>query len=157
MQRASSSSHEAEGDRKLASVGVRTRGRGFLLRERTFSRDHLRPSAANFMRVCMTAFASRCSTRTWKLAAWVTLIIAGMRVVGGPGAGGAAARGAAAVGFRGEAPAGGSRNELKMFREQNLSRNEAWFVKIRKQMSTEKQNNKMISTKHLSKILFHYF
>ena len=32
-----------------------------------------------------------------------------------------------------------SRNELKMFHEQILSRNEAWFVKIRKQMTTEKK------------------
>ena len=35
-------------------------GRGFLPREITLSRDHLWPSAANFTRVCMTAFASRC-------------------------------------------------------------------------------------------------
>ena len=41
--RASSSSHEAEGDREI-----------------TFSRNHLRRSAANFARVCMTAFVSRC-------------------------------------------------------------------------------------------------
>ena len=35
-------------------------GRGLLSREITLSRDHHRPSAAKFMRVCMTAFASRC-------------------------------------------------------------------------------------------------
>ena len=42
-RRAGSSPHEVEGDREI-----------------TLSRDHLRPSAANFTRVCMTAFASRC-------------------------------------------------------------------------------------------------
>ena len=61
----------------------------------------------------------------------MTAIIAGMRLVGGAGEGvqvegGAGARGAAPVGSRGEAPAGGApRNELKMFHEQILSRNEA--------------------------------
>ena len=65
----------------------------------------------------------------------MTLIIAGMRVVGGTGEGGAEVRGAAPR---------LSRNELKMFHEQILSRNVAWFVKIRKQMTTEKKNNKMI-------------
>ena len=62
----------------------------------------------------------------------MTLIIAGM-VVDGTGEGvqvkgGAGVRGAAPVGLRSEAPAGGSRpsrNELKMFHEQILSRNEA--------------------------------
>ena len=56
-------------------------------------------------------------------------------------------RGAAPVGSRGEVPPGGpgggapllSRNELKMFHKQILSRNEAWFVKIRRQMTTEKK------------------
>ena len=33
------------------------------------------------------------------------------------------------------------RNELKMFHERILSKNEAWFVKIRKQMSTEKKDD----------------
>ena len=68
----------------------------------------------------------------------MTLIIAGMRVVGGTGKGvqvegGAGVRSAAPVGSTGEALAGGSgdeaprlsRNELKMFREKILSRNEA--------------------------------
>ena len=70
-QRASSSSYEAEGDRKLLSAGVRESyrarerrpeavGRGLSPCEITFSRDHLRPSAANFTRVRMTAFVSRC-------------------------------------------------------------------------------------------------
>ena len=48
-------------------------------------------------------------------------------VMGGTGEGGAGVRGAAPVGPRGEAPAGGSRNEtneLKMFHKQILSRNE---------------------------------
>ena len=45
--RAWSSPHEVEGDRDI-----------------TLSRDHLRPSAANFTRVCMTAFASRCTRGT---------------------------------------------------------------------------------------------
>ena len=62
--------------------------------------------------------------------------------------GGAGARGEApAGGSGGGAPAGGSgggtprlsRNELKMFHKQILSRNEAWFVKIRRQMTTEKK------------------
>ena len=48
-----------------------------------------------------------------------------MRVVGWTEEGGEGARGAALVWSRVEAPAGGSRNELKMFCEQNLSRNEA--------------------------------
>ena len=87
----------------------------------------------------------------------MTAIIAGMRVVGGVGEGvqvlgRAGARGAAPVGSRGEALTGGrvggggrlSRNELKMFHEQILSRNEACFVKIRKQMTTEKK----ITTSH---------
>ena len=67
--------------------------------------------------------------RTWKWAAWVTRIIAGMRVVSRAGEG---------VQVDGRAGVRGalSRNELKMFREQILSRNEAWFVKIRKQMTT---------------------
>ena len=130
-------------------------GRGFLSREIALSRDHLRPSAANFTRVCMTAFASRCVyyfTRwghgNWRLE-WLQFIIAGMRVVGGAGTaeqveGRAEVRGATLVGFRGEAPAGGPEggaprmpwNELKMFHEPILSRNETWFVKIRKQMTT---------------------
>ena len=63
----------------------------------------------------------------------MTLIIAGIRVVGGTGEGGAGVRGAAPMESRGEAPAGGSggganllsRNELKIFHEQILSRNEA--------------------------------
>ena len=87
------------------------------------------------------------SMRTWKLAAWVTAIIAGMQVAGGTGKvvkveGDAGVRGAAPVGSRGEAPAGRpgaepprlSRNELKMLHEQIVSRNEAWFVKIRKRI-----------------------
>ena len=54
-----------------------------------------------------------------------------MRVVGGTGEGvqvegGAGDQGAAPVVSRGEAPAGGlSRNELKMFHEEIVSRNEA--------------------------------
>ena len=74
--------------------------------------------------------------RTLKSAAWVTFIIAGMRWWEGRVEGGARVRGAAPVGSRGEAPAAGlSRNELKMFHEQILSRNEACFVKIRRQMT----------------------
>ena len=82
-QRASSSSHEAEGDRELSSARVRSRGRrprfltawesyrarewrpetvgrGMLTCEITFSHDHLRLSAANCTRVCMTVFGPRC-------------------------------------------------------------------------------------------------
>ena len=61
--------------------------------------------------------------------------------------GGTGVRGAAPVGSRGEAPAGDPgggaprlpRDELKMFYKQILSRNEAWFVMIRRQMTTEKK------------------
>ena len=96
-QRASSSSHEAEGNRELSSARVRSRGRrprfltawesyrarewrpeavgrGMSTCEITFSHDHLRPSAANFTRVCMTAFGLRCvyyfirwEHRNWQL------------------------------------------------------------------------------------------
>ena len=58
--------------------------------------------------------------RTWTLAAWATKIIASMRVVGGAGDG---VQVESRVVVRGAAPAGGSRNELKMFHEQILSRN----------------------------------
>ena len=40
--------------------GPEAEGRGFLPREISLSRDHLRPSVANLTRVCMTAFVSRC-------------------------------------------------------------------------------------------------
>ena len=85
-------------------------------------------------------------------------------VVGGTGEGvqvegGAGVRGAAPVGPRGEALARGSEarlspNELQMFHEQILSRNEAWFVKIRKQMTTEmkKNNNFTLNINYLSYI-----
>ena len=138
MQRAWSSPHEAEGDRELPSAGVRTRGR----RPRIFTaRDYVQsrsPSAK-----CCELNASLHDRfhlevrilfypmRRWKLAAWVTLIIAGMRVVGGTGD---------EYRWREARRSGAqprSRNELKMFHEQFLSRNEAWFVKIRKQMTTE--------------------
>ena len=139
----------------------------FAARDQSWSRDNLQsrsPSAK-----CCELYASLHDRfrlevrilfhpmRTWKLAAWVTLIIDGMRVVGGTGEGvqaegGAGVRGAAPVGSRGEAPAGGpgggplrlSRNELKMFHEQILSQNKAWFMKIRKQMTTANKNIKMI-------------
>ena len=70
--------------------------------------------------------------RTWKLATWVTEIIAGMRVVAGA-LEGVQVEGRA--GDRGAAPRL-RRNELKMFHERILLRNEAWFMKIRKQMIT---------------------
>ena len=99
-------------------------------REITLSCDHLRPSAANFTRVCMTAFASRCVyyfTRwghgIWRLE-WLKLLLACGWWVGG---GGTAHR--------------LSRYELTMFNEKILSRNEAWFVMITKQMTTQKKNN----------------
>ena len=66
----------------------------------------------------------------------MTATIAGMRVVGGSGEGvqvegRAGVRGAAPVRPRGGGLGGGlSRNELKMFREQILSRNEARFVSL---------------------------
>ena len=57
-------------------------------------------------------------------------------------------------GVQGRSPGGGlgggggaprlSRNELKMFHKQILSRNEAWFVKIRRQMTTEKKITTLI-------------
>ena len=92
--------------------------------------------------------------RTSKLAAWVTLIIAGMRWWAGRGREyrRREARGSGAQplwgpgakprrGVRGRSPPPPplSRNELKMFHKQILSRNEAWFVKIRRQMTTEKE------------------
>ena len=158
MQWASSAPHEGEGDRELSSVGVRTRGRRPSILTARDNVQSLSPSAK-----CYELYASFYdrfrlevrilfySMRTWKCVAWVTSIIAGMRVVGGTGQGvqvegGAGVWGAALVGSRGEAPAGSgggapwlSRNELKMFHEQILSRNEAWFVKIREQMTTEKK------------------
>ena len=69
----------------VASVKFVARGRRWsraVEREITFSRDHLRPSAANFTRVFMTAFASRCVyyfTRwgdgNWRLE-WLWLLLA---------------------------------------------------------------------------------
>ena len=69
-----------------------------------------------------------------------------MRVVGGTGEGVLVERGAGpgAKPRRGPRWGGGggggrlSQNVLKMFHEQVLSRNETRFVKIRKQMTTEK-------------------
>ena len=164
-RRARSSPHEVEGDRELSSAGMRTRGRmrtrGFLPCEITLSRDHLRLSAANFTRVRMTASASRCCT----ILHDEDMEIGGLsdynycRHAGG-GRGGGGSTGAGTRGGPGRSPsrvqgrspdggAGGgggrlSRNELKMFHEQILSRNEACFVKIRKQMTTEKK----ITTSH---------
>ena len=43
-----------------------------------------------------------------------------------------------------------SRSELKMFHEQILSQNEAWFVKIRKQMTTEKKEQLHYAMVHRS-------
>ena len=64
----------------------------------------------------------------------------------GGGRGGGGSTGGGTRGGPGRNPGGGSgsgaprqsRNELKMFHEQIVSRNEALFVKIRKQMTTEK-------------------
>ena len=78
-------------------------GRGFLPREITFSRDHLRSSVANFTRVCMTAFASKCvyyftrwGHRNWGLSGcnycWHAMVGGtgeGVRVEGGAGVRGA--------------------------------------------------------------------
>ena len=53
-----------------------------------------------------------------------------------------------------------SRNELKMFHAQILSRNEAWFLNIRKQMTTEKkiptsQQTSIISYIFRNSFVFH--
>ena len=170
-QRASSSSHEAEGDRELSSAGVRTRGRrpriltaresnrprewrpetvgrGLSPCEITFSRNHFRPSAANFTRVCMTAFASRCvyyfirwGHWNWRLE-WLQLLLAcgGRRDGRGSTCGGRRGGPGRSLPRRGGGGGGGrpSRNVLKMFHKQFSSRNEAWFVKLRRQMTTEK-------------------
>ena len=128
----------------------------FAARSRRWSRDNVQSRSSSAK--CCELYASLHDRfrlevrmlfypmRTWKFAAWVPLIIADMRVVGGMGdgvqvEGGAGVRGAAPVGCG--APRL-SRNEVKMFHEQILSRNEAWLVKIRKQMIIEKKNNKKI-------------
>ena len=143
MQRASSSSHEAEGDHELSSAGVRTRGHKPMIlnaqdnvHSRTPSTKCCKLYASLHDRFRLEVRILFYPMRTWKLAAWMTLIIAGMRVVGGTGEGVQVEGGA---GVRGAAPAEGSRKKLKMFHEQILSRNEAWFVKIRKEMTTEKK------------------
>ena len=125
-------------------------GQGFSPREITLSRDHLRRSAANFTRVCMTAFASRYVyyfTRwgrgNWRLEwlQWVSLVSCGWwagrgreyrwREARGSGRSPSGVQGRSSCrGFGGRAPRL-SRNELKMFYAQILSRNEAGFVKIR--------------------------
>ena len=94
MQRAASSWHEVEGDRELSSAGVRTQSRRpriLTARDNVQSRS---PSAK-----CCELYASLHDhfrlevrilfypMRTWKLTAWVTLIIDGMWVVGGTGEG----------------------------------------------------------------------
>ena len=160
--------------------------RGLSPREITLSRDHFLPSAANFTRVCMTAFTSRCVyyfTRwghgNWQLE-WLQLLLAcGLWAGRGREYRWREARGLGRSlgGVQGRSPGGGapqlSRDELKVFHEQILSRNKAWFVKIRKQMTTEKKTRWFcpplhlipvwlnspfpILTKKLSKILIHYF
>ena len=166
-QQASSSSHEAEGDRELSSAGVRTRGRrpriltareSYRAREWrpvavgrrlspceiTFSSDHLRPSTANFTRVCMTAFVSRCvyflSAEDIEIGGLSDFNYCWHAVVGATGEGvqvegGAGVRGAGPVGGAGGGAPRPSRNELQMFHKKILSRNETWFVKIRRQMA----------------------
>ena len=93
-------------------------GRGFLPREIIFSRDHLRPSAANFTRVCMTAFTLRSVYYFTRWEAWVTLIIAGMRVAGRTGQGVQVEESAGVRGGGGGRSPQLSRNELKLFHEQ---------------------------------------
>ena len=85
-QRATSSSHEAEGDRELSSAGVRSRGRRPRILTAWESKSRS-PSA----KCCELYYANlhdrfRLEVRilfypmsTSKLAVWVTLIIAGMR------------------------------------------------------------------------------
>ena len=146
MQRASSSSHEAEGDRELSNAGVRTRGRRLSILTRRDKFQSRSPSTK-----CCELYASLHDRfrlevrilfypmRTWKLAAWVTSIIAGMRWWAGRGR---EYRWREAHGSGAQprwSPPLLSGNELKMFHEQILSRNGAWFVKIRKQMKTEKK------------------
>ena len=132
-QRALSSSHEAEGDRDLSSAGMTARGR----KPRVVNvRDNFQSRSPSTK--CCELYASLHDRfrlevrilfypmRTLKLVTWVTLIIAGTR--------GWAGRGKPRRGVRGRSPRL-SRNELKMFHKQILSRNEAWFVKIRRQMT----------------------
>ena len=128
-------------------------GRGFLPREITCSRDHLRPSAANFTRVCMPAFALRCVyyfTRrghaNWRLERLQLLLACGWWAGRGKEYRWRKAQRSRAQPRWGPGakPRRGGLNELKMFHEQILSRNVSWFVKIRKQMTIEKKNNKMI-------------
>ena len=61
--------------------------------------------------------------RTWKLAAWVTLIITDMRVVGGAGEGLQVEGGA---GIRGAAPAGGSNLKCVMKKFCHEMRHDLW-------------------------------
>ena len=92
------------------------------------SRDHLRPSVAYTILLDEDMEIGGFSDFNYFWHAVVSGRGEGVQVAGGAGV-----RGAALVGSRGEAPAGGSegstprlpRNELKMFHEQILSRNEA--------------------------------
>ena len=91
-QRASSSSHEAEGDRELSSAGVRTRGCRSRILTAPDNFQSWSPSAKwcelyatlhdRFRLEVRTLFYPM---RTLKLAAWVTLIIAGIRWCAGRG------------------------------------------------------------------------
>ena len=108
----------ARGRRWSRAVRVRewepeAEGWGFLPREITLSRDHLRSSAANFTQVCMTSFASRCVsyfTRwgdgNWQLE-WLQLLLRSGWWAGRGVEDPAGVRGTAPVGLRGEAPWGG--------------------------------------------------
>ena len=112
MQRASSSAHEAEGDRELSSAEVRTRGRRPRILTARDNAQSQSPSAKccelyaslhdRFrLEVCILFYPMS----TWKLATWVTLIVAEMRVVGETGE---EVQGEGGAGSRSAAPAGGS-------------------------------------------------
>ena len=156
-----SSSHEAEGDRELSSAGITARGRRMsTVRDNFQSRSPSAKSCELYAslhdRFRLEVRILFYSMRTWKLAAWVTLIIAGMQwwagrrrehrwwEAQGSGRSPSGVQGrSSGGGFGGRAPRL-SRIETKMFRKQVLSRNEAWFVKIRRQITTEKK----ITTSH---------
>ena len=143
-------------------------GRGFLPREKVIERGITFTARDNFQSRSLSA---KCCEfypslhdrfhlevripfypmRTWKLAAWVTLIIAGMRWWAGRRREyrwrEARSLGRSPGRVQGRSPGGRfgglrprlSRTDLKMFHEKILSRNEAWLVKIRKQITTEKK------------------
>ena len=85
-QRASSSSHEAEGNRELLSAGVRTRGRRPRIstardnfQSRSPSTKYCELYASLLDRFRLEVRILFYPMRILKLAAWVTLIITGMR------------------------------------------------------------------------------